>query len=255
MAVLHRRAQALPTALLGVALLLVPGLQAQAQAQLAPLSAGPSAQSWRFVGLPHKPDVGITRFEPGGVDGVAGVRIRTDASYGTWVHAWRGPPGTLQWRWRLDEPLHGGLRPADIRRKEGDDLALKVCVMFDHPLERVPFGERTLLRLARTVSGEDLPAATLCYVWDPLQAADASGANPYSRRVRFVVLQGQGAALQGWAAESRDVAADFVRLFGDELPAGSDRRAVPAVSAVALGADSDNTRARSSGWVAQLQWK
>jgi hypothetical protein len=27
------------------------------------------------------------------------------------------------------------------------------------------------------------------------------------------------------------------------------------VSAVVIGADSDNTQARSSGWVAQLQWR
>lgn len=217
--------------------------------------AGTDATGWRFVGLPDKPGIGATQFEPGQVEGETGVRMRTQTSYGTWVHAWRGPAGILQWRWRLDEPLGGGVRVADIRRKDGDDLALKVCVMFDHPLDRVPLGERALLRLARTVSGEDLPAATLCYVWDPLQAADTRGANPYSRRVRYVVLQGQGAPLQRWVSERRDVAADFVHLFGDELPAGSDRGAVPPVRAVVIGADSDNTQARSSGWVGQLQWQ
>ena len=216
--------------------------------------AGSDPAGWRFVGLPDKPAIGATQFEPGQVDGESGVRLRTRTSYGTWVHAWRGPAGTLSWRWRLDEPLGGGVRPADIRRKDGDDAALKVCVMFDHPLERVPLGERTLLRLARSLSGEHLPAATVCYVWDPLQAPEASGANPYSRRVRYVVLQGQGAPLQRWVSESRDVAADFVRLFGDELPPGSDKGAVPPVSAVAIGADSDNTQARSSGWVGSLQW-
>jgi Protein of unknown function (DUF3047) len=231
---------------------------AAATAPLGPLTAGPTAEGWRFVGLAHKPDIPPSVFEPGSVDGVAGVRIVNRSSYGTWAHAWRGPAGTLQWRWRLDEPLSGGTRPADIRRQDGDDIALKVCVLFDHPLERVPFGERTLLRLARTVSGEALPAATVCYLWDPAQASNASGANPYSRRVRYLVLQGKTAPLQRWVRESRDVAADFVRLFGDELPPaspGSDTRAVPPASAVVIGGDSDNTQARSSGWVAQLQWQ
>jgi hypothetical protein len=244
------------TLLAGLTLVALPAIAA-AQTPLQALSAGAGAdaQGWRFVGLPNKPEIGATRFALGQADGVAGVRMDTQASYGTWAHAWSGPAGTLQWRWRLDEPLSGGTRAADIRRKDGDDAALKVCVMFDHPLDRVPFGERTLLRLARSVSGENLPAATVCYLWDPAQASEASGANPYTRRVRYVVLQGKSAPLQRWVNESRDVAADFVRLFGDELPAGSDKGAVPRVSAVVIGADSDNTQAKSSGWVAQLQWR
>jgi hypothetical protein len=214
-----------------------------------------SAPGWRFVGLPNKPEVNGTRFELGQVDGVAGVQLRTDQSYGTWAHDWRGTAGTLQWRWRLDQALSGGQRPADLRRKDGDDAALKVCVMFDHALDRVPFGERTLLRVARSVSGENLPAATVCYLWDPLQVHGTTAANPYSRRVRYVVLQGTGAPTQRWLSESRDVAQDFLTLFGDELPSGSVKTAVPSVSAVVIGADSDNTQARSSSWVAQLQWR
>jgi hypothetical protein len=224
-------------------------------AALQPLAHGPGPHGWRYVGLPNKPEIGATRFETGQIDGVPAVRLRTDQSYGTWVHAWIGPAGTLQWRWRLDEPLSGGVRPADIRRKDGDDAALKVCVMFDHALDRVPFGERTLLRLARSVSGENLPAATVCYEWDAMQPANTQGANPYTRRVHYLVLQGRSAPLQRWVAESRDVAADFVRLFGDELPPNSDASAVPPVSAVLIGADSDNTQANSSGWVTQLQWR
>ena len=224
---------------------------------LLPLTSQHSATDpgWRFVGLPNKPEIGATRFELGQVDGVAGVQMRTDKSYGTWVHDWRGTARTLQWRWRLDQTLCAGLRPADLKRKDGDDAALKVCVMFEHALDRVPFGERTLLRLARSVTGENLPAATVCYLWDPLQADGTVAANPYSRRVRYVVVQGTGAPLQQWLSESRDVAQDFLTLFGDELPAGSAKTAVPSVSAVVIGADSDNTQARSSGWVAQLQWR
>lgn len=224
---------------------------------LLPLTSQHSANTpgWRFVGLPNKPEVSTTRFELGQVDGVAGVQMRTDQSYGTWAHDWRGKAGTLQWRWRLDQALSGGQRPADLRRKDGDDAALKVCVMFDHPLDRVPFGERTLLRVARSVTGENLPAATVCYLWDPLQAKNTTAANPYSRRVRYVVVQGAGAPTQRWLSESRDVTQDFVTLFGNELPAGSTRTEVPPVMAVVIGADSDNTQSRSIGWVAQVQWR
>lgn len=235
-------------------------LAAQPAPPLAPLiqAEGTLSPAWRFVGFPKKhADLPPTRFEAAAVDGQRAVRVSTAASYGTLVHDWQGPaPGRLQWRWRLDAPLAGGTGAPDLLTKAGDDAALKVCVMFDHPLDRVPFVERTVLRLARGVSGEPLPAATLCYVWDSTHPAGTQGANPYTRRVRFISLQGRGAPLQRWVNESRDPAQDFIELFADELPQGrqTPRGAVPPVTRVLLGADSDNTASTSTGWVADLRW-
>ena len=226
---------------------------AQSLSPLVPAD-GAAASTWRFVGFPKsKADIPPTRFELAEVQGERALKVSTRSSYGTWVHDLaKVNPGRLQWRWRLDQPLTGGKVVADILTKAGDDAALKVCVMFDHPLDRVPFVERTLLRIARSVSGEDLPAATLCYVWDSVHPAGLQGANPYTQRVRFITLQGKGAPLAQWQTETRDVAADFAKLFANELPAGAG---VPQVRAVLIGADSDNTGAQSLGWVRDLQWQ
>ena len=223
---------------------------------LAPLLSADASSvgaPWRVVGFPKaKSDIPLTRFEVATVQGERAIKVTTQASYGTLVHDLPNVQASrLQWRWRLDQPLSDGQRPADILSKNGDDAALKVCVLFDHPLERVPFVERQLLRLARRISAEDLPAATLCYVWDSTHPAGTQGPNPYSRRVRFISLQGQGAALAQWQHESRDVAADFAKLFADEWPGAGH---MPPVRAVLLGADSDNTASRSVGWLSGLQW-
>jgi len=225
---------------------------AQSLSPLIPAD-GAAANPWRFVGFPKsKADIPATRFELTEVHGERALKVSTRASYGTWVHDLpKVHAGRLQWRWRLDQPLTGGQGVADILTKAGDDAALKVCVMLDHPLNRVPFVERTVLRIARSLSGEDLPAATLCYVWDSTYPAGLQGANPYTQRVRFISLQGKGAPLAQWQTETRDVAVDFAHLFADELPAGS---AVPQVRAVLIGADSDNTGAQSVGWVQSLGW-
>lgn len=241
----------------GLAILLAACLGTSAMAQGAlPALLQPDGSlnpAWRFVGFPKKQaDLPPTRFEAGRVDGTPAVQVITASSYGTLVHDWTGAaPARLQWRWRLDTPLSDGKAPPDILTKAGDDAALKVCVMFDHPLDRVPFLERTVLRIARSVSGENLPAATVCYVWDSTHPALTQGPNPYSRRVRFISLQGQGAPLARWVNESRDVAQDFATLFADEQPDGAP---VPRVTRVLLGADSDNTASNSSGWVADLRW-
>jgi Protein of unknown function (DUF3047) len=237
------------------AALLASILSAHAQTPLPAMvqADGSLNPAWRFVGFPKaKADIPFTRFEAGRIDGVDAVQVRSAASYGTLVQDWSGEaPARLQWRWRLDAPLAGGASAPDILTKAGDDAALKVCLMFDHPLERVPFVERTVLRVARSVSGEALPAATVCYVWDSTHPALTQGPNPYTKRVRFISLQGRGAPLARWVNESRDVAQDFATLFADELPAGAP---TPRITRVLLGADSDNTATTSSGWVADLRW-
>ena len=148
----------------------------------------------------------------------------------------------LSWRWRLDRAIDG----ATLQRKAGDDAAVKVCVMFDHAIEAVPFAERQQLRLARLLSGEDLPAATLCYVWDPTQTADSVLPNAYTRRMRWFVLQGRSSPLAEWRSEQRDLRADFLRAFGDEA------RELPRITAVLVGADADNSGGHGLAHVAAL---
>lgn len=221
---------------------------------LPPLTQADGAvhPGWRYVGFPkQKADIPPTVIEAGQVDGQPAVKVVTASSYGTLVHDLKdAPPARLQWRWRLDQPLSDGKASPDLTTKAGDDAALKVCAMFEHPLERVPFVERTVLRIARSVSGEALPAATVCYVWDSGHPGGRQGANPYTKRVRYISLRGSETPARQWVSERRDLAKDFATLFADELPAGG---AVPPLRTVLIGADSDNTASRSSGWVADLR--
>ena len=199
---------------------------------------------WHWRGLPQQKEP-MTRFDTVMLDARPALRVVADASYGNLVHEL--PPGApgrwLSWRWRVDEAN----ARADLRTRDGDDAALKVCVLFDLPLDAVPFTERQLLRLARARSGEDLPAATLCYVWDPHLPAGTLLENAHSRRVRWWVLRGTGSAGATWYSERRDVQADFLRAFGDEA-----RAAVPLL-AIAVGADADNTSGRSVGYLSGLR--
>ena len=215
---------------------------------LAPFASGHGGAvqpPWQFEGLPEQYQRAPTHFSFETDHGAAVLRVTTDNSYGTIAHPWHGPaPGSLVWRWRLDQPL----TQSDVATKDGDDSALKVCVMFDQPLNQMPFFERTALRLARATSGKPLPAATLCYLWDSKYPTGTPGRNPYTDRVRYIVLRGPTAPLAKWADEQRDTSADFQRLFGDESPR------TPGITAVVVGADSDNTHGASVGYVAVLHW-
>ena len=215
---------------------------------LTPLTTAEGAvppAPWRAVGLPRN-KAPLAQMDIASIDGVRALRLQTDKSYGTLVHEFPGGvPGvdaTIKWRWRLEQPIAN----ADLRKKEGDDAALKVCVMFDMPLDQVPFGERTVLRLARSLSSELLPAATICYISDRTLATGAALPNIYSRRVRSIITDGQGSPLAQWRTHERRVGDDFLKLFGDES------KLVPAVVAVVVGADADNTGGSSLGYIADL---
>jgi len=200
---------------------------------------------WRVAGLPRQ-KMPLTRYGVARVDGVDALRIEAAASYGNLVHDMPGrpAPARLRWRWRLDEPNAA----VDLSSKAGDDAAVKVCLAFELPLERVPFVERQLLRLARAQSGEPLPAATLCWVWGGAEARGAAIDNPYSRRVRVIVLRNRGDGNGRWFEEDRDVAADWRRAFGDESAQ------VPPLAAVIVAADADNTGGASVAHVAGLRF-
>ena len=68
------------------------------------------------------------------------------------------------------------------------------------------------------------------------------------RRVRTIVLRNGSDAPGHWQRESRDVAADFLRAFGDESAT------VPPLTAVIVAGDADNTGARSVTHVANLSF-
>ena len=219
---------------------------AAAVADLAPL-AGPGVQPpapWQWTGLPRQ-QVPLTRFDVVELDADRVLRVRAERSYGNLVHPLAGgnTAAALGWRWRVDRPIRGG----DLLRKDGDDVALRVCAMFDMPLSQVPLFERTLFRIAASRSSEKLPTATLCYVWDATLPPGTLVVNPHTQRVRSIVVRGVGAALAQWTSERRDLGADFLRAFGDE----STR--VPALTAIAVAADSDNTDSHSVAYVDALR--
>ena len=224
---------------------------ALAAAVLAPLLQGGALHPhWRVVTLPQQ-TMPATAYSAESVDGREAVRVQARASYGNLVHDMRPrdgadapqPPRQLRWAWRVQQPNPG----VDLGSKAGDDAAIKVCMSFDLPLARVPFLERQLLLFARTRSAEPLPAATLCWVWANREPKGALLPNAYTRRVRYIVLRNAQDALATWHEESRDVAADFRRAFGDESPE------LPPLSAVIVAADADNTGAASLAHISALR--
>lgn len=231
------------------AALLAPARAAGAEgATLTPFAAaGAPPAPWHVVGLPGQDPQAkpFTKFSVVEIDGRKALKVEADHSFGNLVNRvkWTAPTANLTWQWRVDDLLPN----ADLRIRQGDDTAVKVCVSFDLPLDQVPFVERQLLKVAQGKTSEPVATANVCYVWATMLPVGTVLDNAFSRRTRYIVLESGPGKIKQWKTEKRDVNADFKKLFVDESP---DK--VPAVVAVGIGADADNTKARSVSYVANV---
>ena len=204
---------------------------------------GDPPAAWKFATLPNKAP---TRFLVADLNGARVLKVEADNSYGNLVHAVRvaSPEHTtVAWRWRVDKLID----EADLKVRAGEDSAAKLCVFFGFDAAKLPFGERTKLSMAQSVTGQEVPTQTLCYVWDNKLAPETGLVSVFTKRVRFIVLESGAARLGQWVAQKRNVGADYQRMFGDE--SGGK---YPDITGVAVSADADNTHAKSLAYFGDI---
>lgn len=193
-----------------------------------------------MVSLPRAKTPEISLVEE---DGRTVLRVKSVGAAGAAAHDLAADPAAtpvLAWRWKVERALER----AAWGTKDGDDFAARVYVTFDVPIEALPFFQGLRIRIARSIFGEELPTAALCYVWASREPAGTSGWNPYSDRVRMIVLESGKARAGQWVGESRDVAADFRAAFGEP---------VPRITGVLLSADTDQTGESVTAWFGDVR--
>jgi hypothetical protein len=162
------------------------------------------------------------------------LRIASQASASAWSHPVVGGlrrARRLQWRWAVS----GTPGKSELGRKSADDFGARLYVVFDYPLDKVPWTSRLGIRVARALYGSEVPAAALCYVWHPPTPPDTLVDSPYTSRVKMIVPGGEG-GFEAWRDVERDVAKDFERAFGEEYGPG-----VAPIKAIIVSADTDQT--------------
>ena len=190
-------------ALTGFALAFAAARAAAAGNELQPLADATAAKPlapWRVVGLPQQdPEAKpFTKFSVETVQGKRALRIDAERSYGNLFHPLPAASSnrTLTWSWRV-EKLND---KSDLTERRGDDTTIKVCALFDLPLDKAPFIERQVMRSARSKTTDPVPGATLCYVWDNAIAAGTVLDSPFTHQLRYVVVRsGRRASANGRA--------------------------------------------------------
>ncbi len=204
---------------------------------LKTLEGGPWTP-WRFH--PTKP---TTSFRTVSVDGTRVVEALADQSVSGLKHRVDIDPQArpiLEWRWRIDAPLAG----ADVADRYADDAPVRVVLAFDGDVSTLPVREQMFFERAKLLTGQDLPYATLMYVWCNRNAPESVVPNAHTSRVQKIVVQSGERGTKEWLAYRRDIVADYERAFG---------RKPGRLIAVGVMSDSDNTKQVSRGWYGDIR--
>lgn len=143
--------------------------------------------------------------------------------------------GSVQFSWLVPELIHG----ADMAVRELDDSPVRLVFAFEGDRSRFSAKNATLSELARMLTGEEMPYATLMYVWSNQHAPGSVIINPRTDRVRKLVVESGADRLGRWLDYERNIRADYETAFGE---------APGALLAVALMTDADNTRSVARAW-------
>lgn len=147
--------------------------------------------------------------------------------------------GQLRFSWLVDALPEN----ADLTQSALADSPVRVVLAFEGDRQRWPARVHRLSEMSRLFTGEELPYATLVYVWSVKDAPGSVVMNPRTDRIRKLVVDSGPAGLGQWRDHVRDIRADFLLAFGEEPG---------PLRAVALMTDTDNTQSRLTAWYGGL---
>ncbi len=146
----------------------------------------------------------------------------------------------LAFSWKVDTlPVD-----ADLRDSQAEDAPVRIVLAFGGDRSLLNARTHRLSELSRLLTGEELPYATLTYVWSTQEPLETVVHNPRTDRIRKLVVETGEQSLGRWLRYDRDVRRDFLRAFGEEPG---------PLLAVALMTDTDNTSSELQAWYGPLQ--
>jgi hypothetical protein len=147
----------------------------------------------------------------------------------------------VTWRWKAEGPIEG----ADNRVGSKEDAPARLVFIFDGDKSKLSFFDRTSMEVAKRIGGQDLPYATLMYVWSTSAAPGGVIPNPHTGRVQMIVVSGQPGDAGQWQSLRRNIAQDYEKVFHE--PPGR-------ITGYGLLTDTDNTGTTTRAWYGDVKF-
>ncbi|MBI1910683.1 MAG: DUF3047 domain-containing protein [Deltaproteobacteria bacterium] len=148
----------------------------------------------------------------------------------------------LKWRWKVE----GVLKKGDERKKEGDDYAARVYVVFEYEPEKTPSLEKIKYRFLETVYGMKPPGNAINYIWANKLPKDETVNNPFTEKVMMIAIESGTENAGKWIDEERNIYDDYKKLFRDEPP---------KVTGIILMTDTDNTKEKVTAYYDDISFR
>ncbi len=198
-------------------------------------------QSWLPYNLPGKKR---TLFSKSMVDGRDAVRADAQSSVSMLRQQIRIPADqlrTLRFSWKVPALINN----ADMTAREGDDSPVRIVLAFEGDRSAWSTKNAMLSELTRAITGEELPYATLMYVWCNQCTTGSVIYNPRTDRIRKIAIESGVNNLNQWRDYEQNIKADFERAFGE---------APGALLGIALMTDTDNTQSQVQAYYGPVSW-
>lgn len=165
----------------------------------------------------------------------SGLRQRLDVDSEAWP--------VVRWRWRVVDLIVG----ADNQDRYSEDSPVRLMLFFDGDRSTLPVTERVMMETARLLTGQELPYATLMYIWENRFPVGTVLPNSFTSQVKlFVVGSGPDLRLGQWKVFERNYVEDYRRAFG-----ASPGRLI----GVGIMTDTDNTGERIEAYYGDVELK
>jgi hypothetical protein len=194
-----------------------------------------AALPWTHQAFPGK---AATQFQYQQVDGRDTVAVQAKSSASMLRKEVRVEPadlGRVRFSWKVPELME----EADLALRDHDDAPVRLVLVFEGDRSSFSARDSALSELARALTGNELPYATLMYVWCNRREPGTVVTSPRTSRIRSLVVESGPARLNRWLDYERDIRADYERAFGE---------APGALVGIGLMTDSDNTRSMARAW-------
>lgn len=148
----------------------------------------------------------------------------------------------IRWRWKAANLT----RTADNGTRSKEDSPVRIYIGFEGDIATLPLYDRLFFKTVKLASGQELPFATLNYIWENDSPTGSIMPNPNTDRIQMIVVESGPARVGQWVTYERNYYEDYKRAFGQEPS---------AIKGVFLMTDTDNTGESATGYYGDIVLK
>ncbi len=198
-------------------------------------SAATDATAWQHYKLPGKQPSHFSYVRKDGRDAMVAHSASSASMVRQVVRIEPEELGSVRFSWKVPDLI----AQADMALRETDDSPVRIVLAFEGDRSKFSTKNAMLSELARALTGEEMPYATLMYVWCNTRSRGSVIVNPRTDRIRKLVVESGSDKLRQWVDYERNIRADYEKAFGE---------APGALVGIGIMTDSDNTRSTTQAW-------